>query len=157
MALQLTLVVGMVEAPAIVTPSGFGGGMYGDGQRAGGIPNGLPSKGHAMQLRLLEIELYTDDPEGARRFYGDQLALDTHVDGDGLKVFGSGIPDLDLIKSPHFPGRVSIAFYAEDVQACAEELNRRGVEIVQRFGNPVSALVLRDPDGCRVEIKRQHG
>ena len=110
-----------------------------------------------MQLRLLEIELNTDNPEASKRFYGEQLGLETHVDGDGLKVFGSGIPDLDLIKSRHFPGKISISFYAQDIQACIDELNSKGVEIVERFGDPVSAIVLQDPDGCRVEIKKQHG
>ncbi len=110
-----------------------------------------------MRLRLLEIELNTDDPEASKHFYSEQLGLETYVDEHGLKVFSSGIPDLDLIKSPHFPGKVSISFYAEDIQACVDELNSKGVEIVEQGGDPVSAIVLRDPDGCRVEIKQQHG
>jgi hypothetical protein len=32
-------------------------------------------------------------------------------------VFGPGAPDLDLMKSPHFPGPVSISFFSEDIQA----------------------------------------
>jgi hypothetical protein len=64
---------------------------------------------------------------------------------------------LDFNKSTHFPGKVSISFYAPDIQACIDELNSKGVEIVQQFGDPVSAIVLQDPDGCRVEIKKQHG
>ena len=110
-----------------------------------------------MQLRLLEIELNTDSPEASKHFYSEQLGLQTYVDEGGLKVFSSGIPDLDFIKSPHFPGKVSISFYAEDIQACIDELNSKGVEIVGQFGDPVSAIVLQDPDGCRVEIKKQHG
>ena len=110
-----------------------------------------------MELRLLEIELHTNDAEASKHFYGEQLGLKTIVDEHGLKVFGSGIADLDIIKSPHFPGRVSISFYARDIQACIDELNSKGVEIVERYGDPVDAIVLRDPDGCRVEIKRQHG
>jgi hypothetical protein len=110
-----------------------------------------------MQLRLLEIELNTDNPEASQRFHGEQLGLETLVDEHGLKVFGSGIPDLDLIKSGHFPGKLSISFYAQDIQACIDELNNRGVEIAEQFGDPVSAIALQDPDGCRVEIKKQHG
>lgn len=110
-----------------------------------------------MQLRLLEIELNSDDPEASKRFYGEQLGLEVYVDEHGLKVFGSGIPDLGLIKSPHFPGRISISFYAEDIQACLDELRERGVEIVEQYGDPASAIVLQDPDGYRVEIKKQHG
>jgi len=52
---------------------------------------------------------------------------------------------------------LSISFYAEDIQACVEELQSKGVEIVERYGDPVSAIVLRDPDGCRIEIKKEHG
>ena len=110
-----------------------------------------------MQLRLLEIELHTEDAEASKRFYGEQLGLQTIVDEHGLKAFGSGIADLDIIKSPHFAGKISISFYAQDIQACIDELNSRGVEIVERYGDPVEAIVLQDPDGCRVEIKKQHG
>ena len=110
-----------------------------------------------MQLRLLEIELNTDNPEASKRFYSEQLGFKTHVDGEGLKVFSCGIPDLDFNKSRHFPGKVSISFYTEDIQACVDELSSKGVEIAGQFGDPVSAIVLQDPDGCRVEIKQQHG
>jgi catechol 2,3-dioxygenase-like lactoylglutathione lyase family enzyme len=110
-----------------------------------------------MQLRLLEIELNTDDPEACKRFYGEQLGLSVIVDQDGLKVFDSGIGGLDFGKSGHFPGRISISFYTEDIGACIDELNSKGAEILEQYGDPVSAVVLRDPDGCRVEIKKQHG
>jgi catechol 2,3-dioxygenase-like lactoylglutathione lyase family enzyme len=114
-------------------------------------------KGYTVQPRLLEIELNTDDPEASKRFYSEQLGLKTHVDGDGLKVFSSGIPDLYFNKSRHFPGKVSISFCAEDIQSCIDELKGKGIEIVEQFGDPVSAIVLQDPDGCTVEIKKQHG
>ena len=110
-----------------------------------------------MRLRLLEIELNTDDPEASMRFYGEGLGLETLVDVDGLKVFDSGIRGLDLIKSTHFPGKVSLSFYTEDIPACIDELKRKGVRILEQFGNPVSAVVVEDRDGCRVEIKKQHG
>lgn len=110
-----------------------------------------------MKLRLLEIEFHSDNPNASKRFYSEQLGLETYVDEQGLKVFSSGIPDLDLIKSPHFPGKISISFYAEDIQACVDELNDKGVETVEQYGDPVAAIVLQDPDGCRVEIKREHG
>ena len=110
-----------------------------------------------MRLRLLEIELFTGSAEASRRFYRDQLGLEMYADEHGLKVFGSGVPDLDLIKSPHFPGEVSISFFADDIQACVDELTARGAEIVEQYGDPVSAIVLRDPDGVRVEIKKEHG
>ena len=84
-----------------------------------------------MQLRLFEVELNTGNAEASQQFYGEQLGLQTYVDEDGFKVFSSGVPDLDFIKSPHFPGRISISFFAEDIQACIDELNGKGVEIVE--------------------------
>ena len=110
-----------------------------------------------MKLRLLEIELNTNDPEASKHFYSDQLGLETFVDIEGLKVFSTGINDLDLNKSKHFPGKVSISFFAEDIQECIDELVAKGVNIVKKYGNPVSAIELQDPDGCRIEIKKQHG
>lgn len=110
-----------------------------------------------MKLRLLEIELNTNDPEASKHFYSEQLGLETFVDIEGLKVFGTGINDLDLNKSKHFPGKVSISFFAEDIQECIDELSAKGVRIHERYGNPVSTIVLQDPDGCRIEIKKQHG
>ena len=110
-----------------------------------------------MRLRLMEIELFTEDSEACKRFFSQQLGLETYVDERGLKVFGSGVHDLDLIKSPHFPGQISMSFFSEDIQACKEELTEKGVEIVEQYGDPVAAIVLRDPDGCRIEIKKEHG
>jgi len=110
-----------------------------------------------MQLRLLEIELHTNNAEASRHFYSEQLGLTTFVDADGLKVFSTGIPDLDLNKSDHFLGQVSLSFFTENVQPCFEELTAKGVEIRERYGDPVAAIVVQDPDGCGVEIKKQHG
>ncbi len=109
-----------------------------------------------MQLRLIEIELNTSNPEASKEFYCNLLGLTAIVDEDGLKVFGTGVPDLHLVKSDHF-APVSISFYTDDIGACIKELQTRGVEIVEMYGDPVSALVLQDPDGSRVEIKTQHG
>lgn len=110
-----------------------------------------------MKLRLLEIELYSKDPERAKEFYRDQLGLDLGIDKDGLKVFNPGIPGVDFDKSTHFPGRVSISFFTENVPECMETLTARGATILERYGNPVSAIVLKDPDGCRIEIKSEVG
>jgi predicted enzyme related to lactoylglutathione lyase len=115
------------------------------------------AKRNKMKLKLLEIELNTDDPEASKHFYSEQLGLETFVDIDGLKVFSTGIEDLNLNKSKHFPGKVSFSFFAEDIQECINELSAKGIRIYEKYGNPVSAIVLQDPDGCRVEIKKQHG
>jgi catechol 2,3-dioxygenase-like lactoylglutathione lyase family enzyme len=110
-----------------------------------------------MKLRLLEIELNTNDPEASKHFYHEQLGLETFVDIEGLKVFGSGLEDIDLNKSTHFPGKVSLSFFSENIQECIDKLRAKGVEIHEMYGKPVSAIVLKDPDGCRIEIKKQKG
>jgi len=110
-----------------------------------------------MKLRLLEIELYARDPEKTKAFYHGQLGLNVCVDEKGLKVFDAGVPGVDLDKSTHFPGKVSISFFADDIQECIETLTARGATILEKYGDPVAAIVLEDPDGCRVEIKRHVG
>lgn len=110
-----------------------------------------------MKLRLLEIELNTNKPDEQKRFYNEVLGLDNYVDEDGLKVFSSGVPDLDFIKSKHFPGQVSLSFYSDDIKECVKELKSKGIKIIKKYGFPVSAIVIEDPDGCRIEIKKQHG
>ena len=109
-----------------------------------------------MNLRLLEVELNTADPEKAKEFYHHQLGLNIHVDEKGLKVFDSGV-GVDFDTSVHFPGRISISFYAEDIPGCLETLAKRGATIVETHGDPVAAIVLEDPDGHRIEIKSQVG
>ena len=110
-----------------------------------------------MKLKLIEIELNTSDPEASKHFYIEQLGLKSFVDLEGLKVFGTGVKGLDLNKSKHFPGKVSISFFTKNIQECIDELSAKGVRIEDRYGDPVSAIVLQDPDGCRVEIKKQRG
>ena len=110
-----------------------------------------------MKLRLLEIELYAKDPEKTKAFYQGQLGLNVCVDEEGLKVFDAGVAGVDFDKSTHFPDKVSISFFAEDIQECVETLTARGATILEKYGSPVSAIVLEDPDGCRVEIKKEAG
>lgn len=110
-----------------------------------------------MKLRLLEIELNTSDPEKAKEFYHGKLGLEVCVDQEGLKVFQPGIPGLDFDKSVHFPGKISISFFSDDIEECIRTLEERGATILEKYGDPVSAICLEDPDGCRVEIKKQVG
>ena len=49
-----------------------------------------------MKLMLHEIELYMKDVESNKQFYHELLGLPVHVDQEGLKVFDSGWPGLDL-------------------------------------------------------------
>ncbi len=114
-------------------------------------------KEEAMKLRLLEVELNSDDPEKAKDFYHGQLGLGVAHDQKGLKVFDSGVPGVDFDVSVHFPGQVSISFFAEDIQECIETLTERGATILEEYGDPVSGVRLEDPDGRRIEIKKHPG
>lgn len=110
-----------------------------------------------MKLKLIEIELHTSDPEASKHFYSEQLGLNTLVDIEGLKVFSTGVRGLDLNQSTHFPGKISLSFLTKNILECINELSSKGVRIHERYGDPVSAIVLQDPDGCRIEIKKQRG
>jgi len=44
-----------------------------------------------------------------------------------------------------------------NIQECIDELNSKGISNYERYGDPVSAIVLQDPEGCRIEIKKQRG
>ncbi len=108
-----------------------------------------------MRLKLHEIELNARDPEASNRFYHDVLGLRLDVDQKGLKVFDSGRPGLDVDASVHFPGKVSISFLVEDVDAFVEELRAKGILVDDPKDSHLGmrAVALEDPDGHRIEIQ----
>jgi catechol 2,3-dioxygenase-like lactoylglutathione lyase family enzyme len=108
-----------------------------------------------MKIKLHEIELNASDPEASKRFYSQILGLPVNVDQAGLKCFDSGWPSLDLDVSVHFPGKVSISFLVEDLDAFADELRAKGVAVDDPTESHLGmrAFALEDPDGHRVEIQ----
>ena len=108
-----------------------------------------------MKIKLHEIELYSKDPEASKRFYNGVLGIPINVDQDGLKCFDSGWPGLDVDASVHFPGKVSISFLVDDLDAFMKELRAKGIKVdgpdESHLG--MRAFALQDPDGHRVEIQ----
>ena len=108
-----------------------------------------------MKIKLHEIELNSAKPEASKEFYANLLGLHLKVDEDGLKCFGSGWPGLDVDASVHFPGKVSISFLVDDIDAYATILREKGIEVDDPEDSHlgIRAFSLEDPDGHRVEIQ----
>ena len=108
-----------------------------------------------MKIKLHEIELNANDPEASKRFYHDVLGIPINVDQEGLKCFDSGWPGLDVDASVHFPGKVSISFLVDDIDAFAKELRSKGIVVDDPDDSHLGmrAFALEDPDGHRVEIQ----
>jgi catechol 2,3-dioxygenase-like lactoylglutathione lyase family enzyme len=106
-------------------------------------------------MKLHEIGLLVKDPKASQKFYHDTLGLDLHHEEDGLSVFNSGWPGVEIGACSGYPDRVHISFIVDDVNKLAEELRSKGI----KFGGPGDihlgkrAIVLMDPDGLRVLIQ----
>jgi catechol 2,3-dioxygenase-like lactoylglutathione lyase family enzyme len=108
-----------------------------------------------MQLKLHEIELSAKDPETSKKFYNDIIGLPVAVDQDGLKVFDSGWPGIDIDTSTHYPGKTSVSFLVEDLDKFVAELCAKGVKVDAPHDTHLGmrAITLQDPDGHRIEIQ----
>jgi catechol 2,3-dioxygenase-like lactoylglutathione lyase family enzyme len=108
-----------------------------------------------MKLKLHEIELFMKDQKASRQFYHDVLGLPVLHEKEGLGVFDSGWSGLNLDTSVHFPGKVSISFLVEDIDAFVAELRAKGIEVDEPGESHLGmrAVALEDPDGHRVEIQ----
>lgn len=108
-----------------------------------------------MKIKLHEIELNSAKPEASKEFYGNLLGLPVNVDEDGLKCFASGWPGLDVNASLHFPGKTSISFLVDDIDAYVAMLREKGLEVKDPEDSHLGmrAFSLEDPAGYRVEIQ----
>jgi predicted enzyme related to lactoylglutathione lyase len=103
-----------------------------------------------------------DDPEAAKRFYGETLGIEvTDAGGPGLltlQLEGGERPTLIYPKPDHRPATFTILnFPVEDIEAAVEELTARGVRFehydgmtdekgIMRQGGPLIAW-FQDPAG----------
>ena len=108
-----------------------------------------------MKIKLQEIELYAQDPEASKRFYAGVLGLPVDVDQEGLKVFDSGWPGLDVDASVHFPGKVSISFLVEDIDGFVREVRAKGIKVKDPKDTHLGMrqVAFEDPDGHRVAVQ----
>jgi catechol 2,3-dioxygenase-like lactoylglutathione lyase family enzyme len=110
-------------------------------------------KGYDMKLH--EVGFFAKDPDASTRFYHETLGLKLDHDEDGLSVFDSGWPGLEIGACSGYPDRVHISFIVEDVDIIADDLRSKGI----RFAGPEEihlgkrAIMLKDPDGLRVMIQ----
>ena len=108
-----------------------------------------------MKIRLHEIELNAKDPDASKKFYHDILGLGVAVDQDGLKVFDSGWPGIDVDASTHYPGKTSVSFLVEDLDKFIAELKTKSVIADAPYNTHLGmrAITMHDPDGHRIEIQ----
>lgn len=108
-----------------------------------------------MKLKLHEIELNSRNPEASKDFYHGLLGLPIGQDLEGLKVFDSGWPNVDIDASIHFPGQTLISFLVEDLEAFIAELKAKGVEVDEPKDTHLGmrSIMLTDPDGHKVAIQ----
>lgn len=105
-------------------------------------------------MKLHEIGLMAKNPEESKKFYHDILGLRVDHEEDGLSVFNSGWPGLEIGCS-EYPDRVHLSFIVDDVDKLAGELRAKGV----KFAGPGEihlnkrAIVLQDPDGLRILLQ----
>jgi catechol 2,3-dioxygenase-like lactoylglutathione lyase family enzyme len=125
--------------------------------------------GGAWPGAIAAITLFMEDLDEAKRFYGEVFGLAVVFEDENSAVFGFGETLVNLLKASEAPGLVDPAAVAardagvrfqftlevEDVDAMAEELKRRGVELVNGpIDRPwgIRTASFRDPGGHIWEI-----
>jgi catechol 2,3-dioxygenase-like lactoylglutathione lyase family enzyme len=108
-----------------------------------------------MKIRLHEIELNVKNPDASKKFYHEILGLGVAVDQDGLKVFDSGWPGIDIDASTHYPAKTSVSFLIEDLDTFVAELRAKGVTVNAPYKTHLGmhAIAMEDLDGHRIEIQ----
>jgi catechol 2,3-dioxygenase-like lactoylglutathione lyase family enzyme len=82
-----------------------------------------------------------DDPEAARRFYGETLGVRIEdADGGMFRLKLAGGRDTLVYPSPgHRPGSYTVLnFPVDDIEAAVDELSARGVELERYAGTPMA-------------------
>ena len=125
--------------------------------------------GEAWPGGIAAITLFVDDLEEARRFYREVFELPVTYEDENSAVFTFGDTLINLLKTTQAPGLVGPAIVApadagvrfqftlavQDVDAMCEELQRRGVELLNGpIDRPwgIRTASFRDPGGHIWEI-----
>jgi catechol 2,3-dioxygenase-like lactoylglutathione lyase family enzyme len=118
---------------------------------------------------IAAITLFVEDLESAKSFYREVFGLPVHYEDDNSAVFEFGATLINLLKANEAPGLIAPAPVAspdagvrfqftlgvDDVDAMAEELKRRGVELLNGpMDRPwgIRTASFRDPGGHIWEI-----
>jgi len=119
--------------------------------------------------RIAAITLFVEDLDSAKRFYQDVFGLPIHYEDESSAVFEFGDTLVNLLKSTEAPELIEPAPTAspeagvrfqftvgvDDVDSMCEELNRRGVELLNGPMNRpwgIRTASFRDPGGHIWEI-----
>jgi catechol 2,3-dioxygenase-like lactoylglutathione lyase family enzyme len=119
--------------------------------------------------RIAAITLFVEDLDSAKRFYQDVFGLPIHYEDESSAVFEFGDTLVNLLKSTEAPELIEPAPAAspeagvrfqftvgvDDVDSMCEELNRRGVELLNGPMNRpwgIRTASFRDPGGHIWEI-----
>jgi hypothetical protein len=83
------------------------------------------------------------------------LGIPLITDEEGLLVFDSGWPNLDINASVRPGDNFVISFIVKDHSQIVERLSTNGIpyEDLNEVEHEIRAITLRDPDGNRVEIQ----
>ena len=125
--------------------------------------------GEAWPGGIAAITLFVDDLEEAKRFYSEVFGLPLAYEDKNSAVFKFGETLVNLLKATEAPGLVEPATVAsaadgvrfqftlgvEDVDAVCEELERRGVELLNGpMDRPwgIRTASFRDPGGHIWEV-----
>lgn len=108
---------------------------------------------------LVEVALFTDDVEAAKRFYGGLLGSEPEVEWPGGAIFTAGTAKLLVHERVGAvedgpPNEDHFALAATDLDDACDELRAQGFEfLVEASDYPWGrSAYLRDPDGRLVEL-----
>jgi len=106
-------------------------------------------------MKLHEIELYVKDTVASKKFYRDVLGLKIKSEEKKLLVYNSGLKNIDLDTSNHYPGEISLSFLVKDLEKFVQKLGKKGIPITEPMASHLGmrAIILYDPDGHRIEIQ----
>lgn len=110
-----------------------------------------------MKIKLHEIELGAGDLQKSRSFYHSALGLPITIDQPGLKVFDTGVQQLDLNCSQHLSaGSVLLSFICDDIEEAMLLLSKNDIDYEGPTFSHLGMISIsfQDPSGNSVKINQ---
>ncbi|MBL0882076.1 MAG: hypothetical protein IBJ16_01795 [Chitinophagaceae bacterium] len=107
-----------------------------------------------MKIRIHEIEMGSQDLLYTSAFF-KLLGLPPAIEQDGLTVFSSGQPGMDLNVSKHMPqGITQLSFITDDLKSMMEQLTVQSILFEGPYESHLGMLSIRlvSPDGIPIVI-----
>lgn len=108
-----------------------------------------------QQIQLQEIEMGTSDSGQVSQWLQTMLQISPAVEQEGLTVFTSGKPGIDLNFSSHFPpGITCLSFLTNDLQYYREHFTSQGIAVTAPFESHLGMLTIEipGPEGLIIRI-----